>query len=116
MVRCAVDATPGAFDGVGPCAPLSELLAELAPEGVGHRLVDVGGAALEAAGVVLPLLSTEELPEAFLARPGIDARAAGLTTRPLADTVADLRAWDADRGTPPLVVGPTADEERALLT
>ena len=108
MVRCAVDTTPGAFDGVGPHAPLSDLLAQLVPEGVGHRLVDVGGAALEAAGVVLPLLSPEEVPEAFLARPGVDARAAGLTTRPLADTVADLRAWDADRGTPPLVAGPTA--------
>ena len=115
MVRCAVDATPGAFDGVGPCAPLSEMLAQLVPEGVGHRLVDVGGAALDAAGVVLPLLSPEEVPDAFLARPGVDARAAGLTTRPLADTVADLRAWDADRGTPPLVTGPTPDEERALL-
>ena len=91
------------------------MLAQLVPEGVGHRLVDVGGAALDAAGVVLPLLSPEEVPDAFLARPGVDARAAGLTTRPLADTVADLRAWDADRGTPPLVTGPTPDEERALL-
>ena len=30
--------------------------------------------------------------------------------------IADLRAWDTDRGTPPLVVGPTPDAERALLS
>jgi 2'-hydroxyisoflavone reductase len=42
------------------------------------------------------------------------ARAAGLTTRPLAETVADVLAWDAARGGPS--VEPfTAEAEQALL-
>ena len=115
IVRCAIDGAAGPFDGVGPFAALSEMLAVATPPGVDYRLVDVGGAALAASGVDLPLLSPEETPRAFLTRTGTRARAAGLTNRPLADTVADLRAWDHGRGEPPLVVGPSPEQERALL-
>ena len=51
IVRCAIEGAAGAFDGVGPFAPLSEMLATATPAGVDHRLVDVGGAALAASGV-----------------------------------------------------------------
>jgi nucleoside-diphosphate-sugar epimerase len=115
MVRCAVDATPGEFDGVGPWEPLADVLARAAVRGVGYRLVDVGGAALIAADVDLPLLSPEPIPDAFMSRLATGARAAGLTHRPLADTIADLRAWDRARGEPPLAAGPTPDEERDLF-
>jgi 2'-hydroxyisoflavone reductase len=44
------------------------------------------------------------------------AQAAGLTCRPLAETVRDTLAWDAERGAPwPLKAGLTSEREAALL-
>jgi 2'-hydroxyisoflavone reductase len=43
------------------------------------------------------------------------AIAAGLRSRPLAETVADTLAWDRARGLPPLTAGLPEDRERALL-
>lgn len=114
MVHCAHGAT-GAFDAAGPSAPLADVLSSIAPAGVDHRLVDVGGDQLVAHGVTLPLLSPEPAPPAFMERPAAGARAAGLTTRSLDDTVVALRRWDADRGEPDLVTGPTPEQERELL-
>jgi hypothetical protein len=79
------------------------------------RFLDVGGEALEKAGVGLPLLSAEPERAAFMTRPGSRARAAGLETRPLADTAAATRAWDVERGEPVLKNAPTPEVERALL-
>jgi 2'-hydroxyisoflavone reductase len=42
------------------------------------------------------------------------ARAAGLVTRPVAETVADTLAWDAARGVPQIGLHP--DDEARLLT
>lgn len=43
------------------------------------------------------------------------AVAAGLETRPLIDTVADVLAWDLDRGAPPLKAGLSSEREGELL-
>src|SRR6476620_1693972 len=43
------------------------------------------------------------------------ALAVGMPSTPLAQTVADVRAWDRERGEPVLVNGMTADEERTAL-
>jgi 2'-hydroxyisoflavone reductase len=115
IVVCAESGVAGAFDAVGPSAPIEEFLATITPPGVEARFVDVGGAALEKAGVGLPLLSAEPESAAFMTRPGSRARAAGLVTRPLADTGAATRAWDVERGEPPLKVGPTLEVEAELL-
>jgi 2'-hydroxyisoflavone reductase len=115
MVGCAVSHVAGAFDAVGPWAPIEEFLAEVTPEGVATRLIDVGGAALEAAGTYLPLLSSEPEPRAFMSRPGERARAAGLTTRPLAETAHATRAWDDERGRPELKNAPTPELEAELI-
>ena len=58
---CAVQSREpaGAFDAVGPWAPIEEFLATITPEGVDTRFVDVGWEALEAAGIGLPLLSAD---------------------------------------------------------
>ena len=52
----------------------------------------------------------------FTARTGLAARAAGLVTRPLAETLADVLAWEfatgADR---PRKAGLTSEDEKALL-
>ena len=51
IVRCAESRAAGAFDAVGPWAPIEEFLATITPDGVEASFIDVGGAALEAAGV-----------------------------------------------------------------
>ena len=113
MVGLATGAVAGSFDGVGPYAAVTDLLTEITPVGTDARFVAVTSDQLEAAGVALPLLSREA--DVFMARPGTRARAAGLTTRPAADTAAYTREWDQARGEPDLRVGPSAEEERALL-
>jgi 2'-hydroxyisoflavone reductase len=58
------------------------------------------------------------VPRAMVAFSGVDcsrARAAGLTTRPLAETVAATLAWDAARPPAPLHAGLTPEREGALL-
>ena len=115
IVRCAESQAAGAFDAVGPWAPIEEFLATITPDGVDATFIDVGGAALEAAGVQLPLLSGDSEPSAFLTRPGDRARAAGLTTRPLAETGDATRTWDRERGEPTLKNAPTPEVEAKLL-
>ena len=113
MVALATGAVAGTFDGVGPSSAVTDLLAEITPAGVDARFVPVTPEQLEAAGATLPLVSREV--EAFMARPGNRARAAGLTTRPAAETAEYTRAWDTERGLPGLKVGPSAEQEQALL-
>ena len=115
IVVCAESGVAGAFDAVGPWAPIEEFLATITPNGVEARFVDVGAAALEKTEVRLPLMSADPERTAFMTRPGPRAKAAGLVTRSLADTAAATRAWDVERGEPPLKVGPTADVEATLL-
>lgn len=113
MVRCATCATAGAFDGVGPFGAPAEVFAEITPEGVDARLVGVSADDLTAADVNLPLVSQES--SAFMSRPGARARAAGLRTRPAAETAAATLEWDLARGEPELKVGPSAAQEADLL-
>jgi hypothetical protein len=115
IVRCAVSAAAGTFDGVGPWAPLEQFLSTITPPGVETRLLEVDGAALEAAGASLPLLSDEGDRDVWMARPGERATAAGLVTRPLPETADATRAWDVERGEPQLLVGPTPEVEAGLL-
>lgn len=113
MVGLATGAVAGSFDGVGPYAAITDLFAEITPAGVDVRFVPFTPEQLDAADVGLPLVSRE--PVAFMARPGEKARAAGLTTRSAAETADYARAWDTERGAPSLKVGPTAEQESALL-
>jgi 2'-hydroxyisoflavone reductase len=113
MVRLAVEGVAESFDGVGPFAAVEDMLGEILPPGVDAQFVPVSETALDEAGVSLPLLSRE--PAAFMARPGSRARTAGLVTRTAAETATYTRDWDTGRGSPPLKVGPSAEQERALL-
>jgi 2'-hydroxyisoflavone reductase len=122
MVRCAETGAVGSFDGVGPWAPVEEFLAEITPEGVEAHLVDIGAAVAAAesslpllSGTSLPLLTGEPEAVAFMSRPGEQARANGLRTRPLTETAAATREWDTARGTPALRVGPSPEVEAELL-
>lgn len=113
MIRLAMGSVAGSFDGVGPYAPVTDMLADITPAGTDVRFVPVSAEELAAAEVTLPLLS--QGPTAFMARPGERARAAGLADRPAAETAEATRAWDDDRGRPALKVGPPEGRESELL-
>jgi 2'-hydroxyisoflavone reductase len=115
LLRCATTGAAGAFDGVGPFAPTGELLAEITPDGVTARLVGVDAATLAAADVTLPMMIDDPRDALMSIRPGLEARRAGLTTRSASETAEATRAWDDARGRPPLKVGPSREQEAALL-
>ncbi|WP_370288363.1 NAD-dependent epimerase/dehydratase family protein [Nocardioides sp.] len=111
-------AEPLVLDAVGPVTPMADLLADCVPRA---RLTWVGHDELAAAGV--EMWAGPDSVGLWLPRPGHDgmvshddtpARAAGLRTRPVADTAADTAAWLA--ATPDAVIGGiTAARERDLL-
>ena len=63
----------------------------------------------------LPLWLADPDWQGFQARDGSRARAAGLTHRPLEDTLRDVLAWEESQPDHPHGAGLTDDEERELL-
>lgn len=112
----------GVHDGVGPVQPLGEVLAQVA-EGVGSaaRLTWVPQERLQALGVqpwagadAVPLWLPRPEYDGMLAHDPAPSVAAGLRTRPLAETAAATLAWL--RATPDAVVsGITRDREAEVL-
>jgi len=115
LLRCAATGAAGAFDGVGPFDSTASVLTEITPPDVAARLIEVDSATLAAAGIKLPMMLDDPNDAVISSRPGRLARAAGLSTRTVAETAAATRQWDDDRGRPPLTKGPTRQQERALL-
>ena len=122
LVDLAERRVEGVFDGVGPASTVGELLAAVARGcGAEPRWRWADDATLEAADV-RPWSGERSLP-LWLPRPEYDgmrahdpapALAAGLTTRPVADTARDTLAWL--RATPDAAVtGLTAAEEAEVL-
>lgn len=122
LVDLAEHRTSGTFDAV--CAPLPRsALLDAVAEGVGAApsLVPVPSATLQHRDVrpwvgprSLPLWVGDPTWTGFLAHDPAASFAAGLTTRPLADTARDTLAWL--RATPDArVTGLTRQEERTLL-
>jgi nucleoside-diphosphate-sugar epimerase len=118
----------GVFNGVGTPMTRAEFLTSIAarvgavaPEGP-PRLVWVEQEALLSAGVN-PWAGEHSLPmwlplpeyASFMNRDVHSAYAAGLTTRPVADTAADTLSWYESTGRPPLRCGLTAREEAEVL-
>ncbi len=105
LLECCAAARPGVVDAVGPSVPLAEHLAT-ARAVAGHTgpVLDADPDWLVAQGIShwmgersMPLWLP--LPEyaGFAARRGERARALGLTTRPLAQTLADALGWERQR-------------------
>jgi 2'-hydroxyisoflavone reductase len=114
----------GIFNAVGETTPLPVHL-ETARTVAGHAgpVVPVDQEWLLAHDVE-PWMGERSLPlwlplpdyAGFNSRDGSAARAAGLVTRPLADTLADTLAWELASGPDrPRRAGLTADDERSLL-
>ncbi|HEY5845357.1 MAG TPA: NAD-dependent epimerase/dehydratase family protein [Microlunatus sp.] len=113
----------GTFDTVGERLPLKSHLTT-ARLVAGHRgpLVSASPEWLTEHGVQ-PWMGERSLPlwlppdsVGMTARQGVHARAAGLVTRPLADTLTDTLVWELAREQPrPRRAGLTDDDERVLL-
>jgi hypothetical protein len=115
MLGLATGGAVGAFDAVGPFDRLRGMLDAMVPSGVDTELVDVGPGRLEAAGVSLPLVDGDPDAAPLMTRPGSRSLDAGLACRDVADSARDTVAWDRERGSPELRVGPSPAERAALL-
>ncbi|MFI1580986.1 NAD-dependent epimerase/dehydratase family protein [Embleya sp. NPDC020630] len=114
VTRLLTDNRPGAFHAVGPAEPttlgtLIETCAKAA--GADIELVPVP---IDAVPAHFPLV-TPKAQWPTRQRSAVRARAAGMPATPLPVTVADVRAWDRQRGEPPLSHGLSAREEADLL-
>jgi 2'-hydroxyisoflavone reductase len=123
LVRCAEDDTAGVFNTVGPEIPFREHLA-VAQQAAAFAggTVAASEAWLAEQGVEewagprsLPLWLADPAWQGFASRDGAAARAAGLTHRPLPDTLNDVLTWEETQSTHPHGAGLTDEDERALL-
>jgi nucleoside-diphosphate-sugar epimerase len=112
VVQLITDDRSGAFNAVGPESTIGELI-EAAADLAGST-VELVQVPADAVPERLPLME----PEAewgYRRRNPAKARAAGMPVTPLRQTVADLLAWDRDRGEPALDVGLSPEDEWKLL-
>jgi nucleoside-diphosphate-sugar epimerase len=112
VVRLLADDRPGAFHAVGPAEPVTlggliETCARVA--GTQVEIVEVPPETAPAFfPLIRPVWATQQ-------RSGTRAWAAGMPSTPLEVTVADVLAWDRERGEPPLTRGFTPEQEQAVL-
>ena len=112
VVQLLTDDRPGAFHAVGPAEPVTmggliETCARVAGTQVG--IVPVPPST---APSFFPLIKTYWPSQQ---RSPARSRAAGMPSTPLEVTVADVLAWDRQRGEPPLTRGFTPEQERTVL-
>ncbi len=110
----------GVYNTVGPQVPMAEVLeACRSAAGVPAELVWVPSETLLAAGVDpwmgVPLWIADPEWTAANEVDGARAWAAGLVNRPVAETVADVYAWDLARGGPAEGTDPLPPDEEAKL-
>lgn len=112
VVRLLADERPGAFNAAGPETPTTL-------GGLITTCARVAGSDVELVRVPLhlapPLFPLVRQNWASQQRSPARARAAGMPATPLEETVAAVRAWDQQRGEPPLSRGFSRAEEAAAL-
>jgi 2'-hydroxyisoflavone reductase len=112
VVRLLTDDRPGAFHAVGPAEPVTlGGLIETCARVAGTR-IEIVPVPPSTAPRFFPLIKTDWPSQQ---RSPARARAAGMPATPLEVTVADVLAWDRQRGEPPLTTGFTAGQERTVL-
>src|SRR5215469_1002505 len=112
VVQLLADDRPGAFNAIGPAEPatlggLIEACARVA--GTQVEIVEVAPGTADA---FFPLIRDNWPGQQ---RSPARARAAGMPATPLEVTIADVLAWDRERGEPPLEDGFTPEQEEAVL-
>lgn len=111
VVQLLADERPGAFHAVGPAEPVTL-------GGLIQTCARVAGTEVQIVPVPpetaprFPLVRTDWAAQQ---RSPARARAAGMPATPLEVTVADVLAWDRERGEPPLDGGFTPEQEQALV-
>ena len=111
VVQLLADERPGAFHAVGPAEPVTL-------GGLIQTCARVAGTEVQIVPVPpetaprFPLVRTDRAAQQ---RSPARARAAGMPATPLEVTVADVLAWDRERGEPPLDGGFTPEQEQALV-
>jgi nucleoside-diphosphate-sugar epimerase len=115
VVQLLADDRPGAFQAVGPAEPVTlggliEACARAA--GTNVEVVPVPPEAAKLAPRFFPLIREDWATQQ---RSAARALAAGMSATPLEVTAADVRAWDRERGQPPLEAGFTDEQEQAVL-
>jgi 2'-hydroxyisoflavone reductase len=114
VVRLLADGRGGAFHAVGPAEPttLGGLIETCAR--VAGSTVELVPVPIHSVGPMFPLVRSNWLTQQ---RSPARARAAGMPATPLEKTVADVLAWDRDRGRPPLQepLSPQAEQELLAL-
>jgi 2'-hydroxyisoflavone reductase len=125
LINCAERRTVGVYDAVGPMIALAEWI-ELSRTIGGHTgdVVRASDGWLSAQGVEefmgpesLPLWLADPEWQGFCARSGDAAVKAGLTHRPISDTLTDTLAWERQQGLDHTrKSGISAEREAELLT
>jgi 2'-hydroxyisoflavone reductase len=114
VVRLLADGRGGAFHAVGPAEPttLGGLIETCAR--VAGSTVELVPVPIHSVGPMFPLVRSNWLTQQ---RSPARARAAGMPATPLEKTVADVLAWDRNRGRPPLQepLSPQAEQELLAL-
>ncbi len=120
-VQCGNDALSGIWNVTGEPIPMGEVLSQIAEVSNSEaEFVWVEESSIVAAGVApwsdIPLMAPS-LPEFryFLSIGTEKAKLAGLTCRPLRETITPLLKWDRARQDVPLKCGMTRDQEAELL-
>lgn len=114
VTRLIADDRPGAFHAVGPAEPtdLAGMIAACAE--VAGTEVEIVPVPVDAFGRQLPLVRRR--PEwSRMQRDSTRAHEAGMPATPLRQTIADVLAWDRDRGLPALPDSPSPEEEARVL-
>lgn len=124
LVTLVESRTEGVFNATGPTTPLRDVLGTAADvAGSPARPVTVGASRLAELGVEpwmgpvsLPLWIADPAWRWFATMETARARAAGLVTRPLRETLADALEWEESGRTMPRRAGLTDPDERRVLT
>jgi 2'-hydroxyisoflavone reductase len=111
-VRLLSDDRSGVYNAIGPETTLGQVIETCAH--VAGTSVETTPVPLDAVPGLFPLVRPEPLWHTQQ-RSATRAYAAGFNATPLAQTVADVLAWDRERGEPPLGRGLSPEAEAALL-
>ena len=106
---------PGVYNAVGPADPVT--LADLVlvcGQAAGTEVTPVA-VPLDGVDPGFPLVMPDPSWDVMFGRSAAAAYAVGLPKTPLAQTAADVLAWDTARGLPPLKVDLTPEREAELL-